>query len=187
MARRVITIKDRLFTVICFIIIFFCTLMMLMIGLTFYQFLYFLKTHWPAVGHTYPSIQWLPLVKRPQREAPNAMIKNAWNYMYPLQRKHGVVLNQCTGALFLHVPFRLLLCRREPNHYHDYFITSFLLLPLSSSFSLFWTSLIGYFLLRKLQTTNPPTWNDTFVLSGYVYCMLKTAMRSSELKLREFW
>jgi len=93
------------------------------------------------VGPTYPSIQWLPLVKRPQREAPNAMIKNAWNYIYPFQRKYGVVLNQSTGALFLHVPFRLLLCHRDPNHYHNYFITPFLLLPLSSSFPLFWTSL----------------------------------------------
>lgn len=72
-----------------------------------------------------------------QREAPNAMIKNAWNYIYPLQRKHGVVLNQSTGAIFMLVPFRLLLCRREPNHYHGYFITPFLLLPLSPSFPLF--------------------------------------------------
>jgi hypothetical protein len=52
------------------------------------------------VGPTYPSIQWLPLVKRPQREVPSDMIKNAWNYIYPLQSKYGVVLNQGTEHNF---------------------------------------------------------------------------------------
>jgi hypothetical protein len=141
MARRVTTVKDRAFSVICFIIIFFCILMMVMIVLSVLSIFIFLKAPWPSVGPTNSSIQRLPLVKRPQREAPNAMIKNAWNCIYLTQRKYGVVLNQSRGALFLHVPLGLLLCHRDPNHYHNYFIAPFLLLPLLSSFSLFRTSL----------------------------------------------
>jgi hypothetical protein len=90
---------------------------------------YISKSALTGSGPTYPSFQLLPLVKRPQREAPNAMIKNAWNYINPLQCKHGVVLNQSTGALFLHVPFRLLLCHRDPNHYHNYSLSPFFYSP----------------------------------------------------------
>jgi hypothetical protein len=45
-----------------------------------------------------PHIQWVPGLKRPEREAdhsppPGAEVKNAWRYTSTPIRRHGVVLS----------------------------------------------------------------------------------------------
>jgi len=43
MARRVTTVKDRAFSIVCFIVIFFCILMIVMIVLSLLSIFIFLK------------------------------------------------------------------------------------------------------------------------------------------------